>query len=982
MRSAIVLCLSGVLALGGVATAQETTGELVGAVRSTDGEPLPGVTVTLEAADTGFSRSAVTGPRGNYRLSALPPRSYTLTATLDGFQSYRREVHIDLGAAATSNITLAAGAFSELVEVTAETPLIDTTSSVSGLTVEVSNLKEEVPLPLDVTQFALLAPGTVPGSDVFEPGVGSSWRGNELNTPGQRLVSFGGSSINENSFVVNGLNVTNLRDMMGSNFVPLEFVQEVHVKTGGYEAEYGRATGGVVNMVTKSGTNTLHGSTSLNWLPQSLQEQQPNVLDRDSAGTIDVARYNQFEEQEELEANLSLGGAIVKDRLFYFGFVRYSDTESLDISSSTALRSSTGDPYWGGKLDWVLSPSHRLEATYIFDESDVRVARYPFDGDAGALGELVDTGSRFRGGQSYIAKYSGLLGPSFLVAAQVGRNEFDRTDRPDGADVCPVAYDSRTGRRRRIGCWIDSSIGTDYDHRTAYRADVDWFVGKHSLRAGADMEANESRRQRLYSGGAAYRYYVNGNRYPSLPAATELVRVEHQNEDGTYETGSNAAYVQDSWAVTPRLTFNYGVRWERYVNKNAAGQTFIEVSDQFAPRLGFAWDVKGDGGSKLFGSLGVYNLPMSTRASINLGSSEYEDEGWYVLEGGIGENGSPAALGQRLEFHVLNDGMVKDPRETSDTSFDPMSQSELVLGYERRVGEYWSVGVRGVARRFNEVIEDILIDKGMWEVYHVPCFDPAILDGDGSCAHDYRLTNPGSDFSGWYDIDGDGVLDPIHLTAEQLGVPEAERNYYAIELTFRRRLADRWMVQGSYTWSHSYGNYEGMVTSDFGQVQPYFTKTFDVAALTEHSWGNLPNDRRHSVKVFGMYAFDSGLQVGGNAWVLSGRPVSSFGMHPSDPWAQWYGVKAFYTGGEPCPRGCAGTTPTTWSLDLMVRYNLALWDLDTYLRVDAFNVFNNDTATLVDEEAESESFLSNPSYLMATSYQRPRSVRFGLGIRF
>jgi len=979
MRSTASLVVLLLLAYAAGAAAQETTGEVTGAVSSVEGTPLPGATVTLESPEIGFSRAVVAGEDGGFRFQALPPRTYVLSVALDGFQTYLRSVHVDLGATVSKTITLAVGSFDEVVEVTAETPLIDTATSVSGITVDSGELSGQVPLSRDVTQFALLAPGTVPGSAAFESGAG--YRG-QLNTPGQQLVSFGGASINENSFIVNGLNVTNLRDMMGSNFVPLEFVQEVQVKTGGYEAEYGRATGGVVNVVTKTGTNSTHGALSAYLSPGSLQEQQPNVLDYDSAGNLGISRYNQNEERSELEANLSLGGAILRDRLFYYGFVRYSDTDALDVWFNQAQRSATGDPYWGGKLDWAISPNHRLEGTYISDAVDVRVTGYRYDGGTGTIGDVVDTGSRFRGGASYVAKYSGLLTESLLLAAQAGRNEFDRTDRPDGADNCPVAYDSRTGRRTRLGCWIDSSVGTDYDERTAFRADLDWFVGRHSLRAGADLERNESRRQRLDSGGVSYRYYVNGTRFRDLPRTAELVRVQHQVEDGTYETSSRAAYVQDSWAVTRRFTVNFGVRWEGYENTNALGETFIEISDQFAPRLGVAWDARGDGSAKLYGSLGVYHLPMSTRASINLGSSDYEDEAWYVLAGGINPNGSPGGLGERLAFVVLADGTVADPRETVDSSFAPMSQTEMVLGWEQRFGEAWSLGVRGVGRRFNQVIEDILIDKGMWEVYHVPCFDPAILDSDASCGHDYRLTNPGTDFTGWYDLDGDGVLDPFHLTAEQLGVPEAERDYYALELTARRRLADRWMLQASYTWSHSYGNYEGMVSSDFSQVQPYFTKTFDVAALTEHSRGDLPNDRRHNFKLYGMYAFDLGLQVGANFWLRSGKPVNSFGMHPTDPWAQWYGVKAFYTGGEPCPRGCAGTTPSTWSLDLTARYDLKRWGLDWFARVDAFNVFNNDTRTEVDEEAENETFAANPSYGMATYFQAPRAVRFGFGVSF
>ena len=979
MRLPVTGLIVAALICGAPAIAQETTGAIVGLVRSGDRQPLPGVSITIDNAETGFRRSVVTGDDGSYRALALRPATYTLTAELDGFKGYRRTVRVDLGSAVTADVTLAIGSFTDVVEVTGAAPLVDTTSTASGITVNAGELSGQVPLARDVTQVALLAPGTFPGNAAFASG---SSRRSQLNTPGQSLVTFSGSSINENSYVVNGLNITSLRSMMGSSFVPMEFIQEVQVKTGGYEAEFGRSTGGVVNLVTKSGTNVLHGSTSLYFSPQSLQEQQPNAYDYDTSGNRYVAKFNQNESSKDLEANLSLGGAFVRDTLFFYGFASYRNSRSLELWSTTGQRSSVADPYWGGKLDWIISPSHRVEGTYLSDKVDDRVTGYSLDGTTGAITAALDTGSRFRGGANYIAKYSGSFGDSVLLSAQYGRNEFDRTELPDGADRCPTAYDSRTGRRVRIGCWIDSSVGHDGDARTAYRVDGDWLLGHHSLRAGADLETNRSAREREYSGGVYYRYYLNGTRYKTIPKTTEIVQVQHTLEDGTYETSSNAAYLQDSWAATHDLTVKFGVRLERYRNKNSAGQTFIKVADQLAPRLGVAWDVRGDGREKLYGSFGVYNLPMSTQASLNLGSSQLQDEGWYVLQGGINADGSPGALGQQLAFRITDDGTVKDPRETTDSSFKPMSQSELILGYDRRLSDNWSIGVRGVGRRFNEVIEDILIDKGMWEVYHVPCFDPAILDGTGSCAHDYRLTNPGSDFSGWYDIDGDGVLEEILLTAQQLGIPKAKRNYYAAELTFRRRLADRWMLQGSYTWSHSYGNYEGMVSSDFTQVQPYFTKTFDVAALTEHSWGDLPNDRRHSAKLYGMYSWNSGFQVGSNVWFRTGRPINGFGMHPTDPWAQWYGAKAFYNNGVPCPRGCGGRTADTWNLDLSLRYDFRPWGTNWFIRVDAFNVFNNDTVVEVDEEAQGDTYLPNPNYQGATYYQSPRSVRFGLGMSF
>jgi hypothetical protein len=190
------------------------------------------------------------------------------------------------------------------------------------------------------------------------------------------------------------------------------------------------------------------------------------------------------------------------------------------------------------------------------------------------------------------------------------------------------------------------------------------------------------------------------------------------------------------------------------------------------------------------------------------------------------------------------------------------------------------------------------------------------------------------------------------------------------------------MLQGSYTWSHSYGNYEGLVNSDVGQVNPYLTTTFDLAARVEHGRGDLPNDRRHNVKIYGAYSWPWGLQAGGFFWYRSGRPLNGFGMHPTDPWAQADGPRTFYNNGEPCPRGCSGTTNDTWGIDLSLGYDFRALGADWRLRLEAFNVFNNDTPTEFYERAENRHFQPDPNYLMARHHQHPRSVRLGFGVSF
>ena len=131
-----------------------------------------------------------------------------------------------------------------------------------------------------------------------------------------------------------------------------------------------------------------------------------------------------------------------------------------------------------------------------------------------------------------------------------------------------------------IGCWVNIYPGTASDTRDAYRADLDYILGRHSLRAGIDYEHNVSKDDTSFSGGVGYQYYFNGPRFPALPPTTQLVRVGQFTQGGSFDIFSNAAYVQDSWSVSQRLTLNLGLRWERYDNRNGLGETFIETADQ------------------------------------------------------------------------------------------------------------------------------------------------------------------------------------------------------------------------------------------------------------------------------------------------------------------------------------------------------------------------------------------------------------------
>jgi hypothetical protein len=954
---------TGALAIAMLAVpvlAQETSGNLAGhVIADADRTVLPGATITATAASGAVERVTLTDSEGSFRFNLLPVGTYSLTATLRGFQTLKQQgVQVRLGATTQVVISLPAGRVEEAITVISETPMIDVSTAVSGVNVSMDELTDRVPVQREVTQVALLAPGTAPGDTAFN---------SELRayTPGQSLTSIGGGSVAENNYIINGLNITNFRNGVGSSNVPFEFVKEVQVKTGGYEAEFGRSTGGVLNMISRSGSNAFHGGLNAYYNPEDLQEQSPDYYDG----------FNSLEENERLDANASLGGPIRKDRAFFFGFYQYNDVDYSRVEIGRETLRNYDDPFYGGKLDINLTQNHRLEGTYFTDEVEVDGDVFDHDPVAEEREDFNGFSVHQAGGENIVGRYTGIFGSHFVLTGQYGENEFSRTLFTSN-DLAPAVYDSRTGGLIPLGDFVSLLVTpAGLDEREASRADADLFLGDHSIRFGLDDETNTSSGSTRYSGGASfggdyYRYFLNGVRFEQLPDTTELARYRHIDNGGTFDTESNAFYAQDSWEVTPSLLLNFGVRLEQFNNKNANGESFIKKDDQYAPRVGAVWDIAGDGHSKLYGSFGRYHLFIASNTNIRLAGAEFFTEDWHVLLPGcdVAHPTQKACLGDLLETTVFSDGRVKDPIETRDNEVDPMYQDEYRVGYERMLGENWSVGASAVHRDLGETIEDITLHEALGEV--------------GST--EYRLTNPGGTFNGFVDLDGDGTFDPFSFdqSAVGFGFPEPVRKYYAVDLTFRRRFADNWMLQGSYVWSHSYGNYEGYVRSDNGQDDAGITNLWDFTALTVGADGNLPNDRRHNARVFGAYHFLIGLWLGASAGWREGRPINAFGVSP-DEYALQYGAAAFIRQNEPQPRGSFGKTDSLTDVDLTAKYDIEVSDRVTVtLRADVFNVFDEDTETEVNELGDEESGAVGLHFLEATSFQPPRAVRFGAGISF
>lgn len=999
-----------------VAVAQNLTqGAVSGTVANQEGTPVAGATVVLTSQSQGFSRSFSTDANGNFRAVALPQGAYTVAVNAPGYNSLADTVNV--GSGSTASLTLTMGASTDNATQIAEVVVVGVRRAVSefdatttGLTVNVEELSRNVPIARNAGAVALLAPG-VTASDAAFGGI----------------PTIGGASAGENTYFINGLNITKFRDFTGSSNVPFEFYQTLETKTGGYSSEFGRGTGGVLNGTTKSGGNDWEFGFTAYWEPDSLAEDSPDTY----------LAQNKFDESSSTDYIFDFGGPIIRDRLFIFGLYNMRDRENVNIGSPTVDPDfgagangtvvTTDDPFYGAKIDFLVTDDHRLEFTYFSDEQEQETRNIFVDSDGDYVGEFTPSTFKF-GGQNWIARYTGVWTDWLTTSLAYGKNEYNEYNSSPG-DGGALITDQNPGFPRR-GVWGVGQPSVNEDMRTILRADVDIyadFFGSHHFRFGIDQEKLESAQQLDYS-GAGYSYCRPGGITPSIACTGEVtggiwyryerlvggqptrVRIRAYDNDGSWESTQNAYYVQDSWQVTDQLTLNLGLRNEGFENANGAGETFIDLQNQWAPRLGATYDVFGDGEAKLFGFWGRYFLPVAVNTNQRLAGAEFFIQDRWMLDmtggpndlnaDGIHDTTDEPILGTFVSGSNFADGTIKDTATSVDAEIDPMYVDEFILGYEQRVMGDWTLGIKGTYRELGTAIDDVAIDAAVLDY----CDSTADLNST-ICYnvwygfHQYVLTNPGEDMritlSG-ADLTradaGPGGLGrtfadrEITLTADQLNYPDPDRTYKAVEFSLDKPFDGVWGARFSYVWSESKGNYEGALKSDNGQTDPGLSQDFDQPGLTDNSYGFLPNHRAHAFKAFGNWQATPALNIGANLLIQSPRKFGCQGVHPTDFFASLYGAASWFCQGVATPRGESFESEWMKNLDLTFAYDLSeVFEIpgdSLVLRADVFNVFDFSSAQDFNEFGDLDAVTPDPNYAKVTAYQAPRSVRFSLAYRF
>ena len=430
--------------------------------------------------------------------------------------------------------------------------------------------------------------------------------------------------------------------------------------------------------------------------------------------------------------------------------------------------------------------------------------------------------------------------------------------------------------------------------------------------------------------------------------------------------------------MTDTLALNIGARYEQFENTVTGGEAFVD-SDGFSPRIQAVWDFNGDGDSKAFATYGRYYQPVSANMNITQGSYSRETFDYYAL-GDLDTNGRPALMGDGspsrgdlLHSYVRQQGIV-EPDLIASGNLEAMYADEFTLGFETLVFDDMVLGVRGIYRDLKRSVEDTDIGPVLSNYLAAN----GIEDNVGQSSY-YVLMNPGEDVAISYDFDGDGIADSVNLSAGELALPKPKRRYLALETTLRGQVTDRFYVDASYTWSHSYGNTEGLVRTDNDQADPGWTTSYDYADLMDHSSGDLPNDHRHAFKLNGFYDISENLTFGFVTSLVSGRPKNYFSVHPvgvdscagGSPWSdcasQSYGEVSFYDeNGNPTPRGTAGNLPWSKQLDMSLAYTVPMFDGELLLKGTVYNVLNDD-APLDIIETRTKAGELNPDYGLTES---------------
>jgi hypothetical protein len=932
----------------GAASAQERFGGLTGRVTDQQGGPIPGVIVITTHVESGEIRTSVTDANGQYLAADLLPGRYSVRFELIGFsKAERSDVVIQLGRTLQLDTQLRVGDLSEIVQVDGIAPLVDVRSTLLAHNVTEEEF-ERIPKGRSFQSMAVRAPSVNQGS--LEGGL-------QVN----------GASGSENQFTVDGVATNSLLNGQSRQDTVFEYLQEVQVKTVGIPAEFGGALGGVISAVTKSGSNTFRGESHYYYLGSLLNAGPVKRLvlspvDERTVGYIQDPK--QPDHRHEIGA--SLGGPIVRGRLYFFGSAspRFR-RRSADYKFSSGLEPGTLENTQSlmnayGKINYT---NGRLTASFG--------ALWTPTYSTGSLPSYNGLGPQFhsstlasnlpnreRGFTIDQRNLTGTMDINLTDRASVSiKAGYFRDDyRDEGVPgTTPVRY--RTNSIGLEGVPPDLQGPSQYQNTPAVQitkrdttaqayAQADYSAafmaaGYHTVKLGGGVRRTSNDVDRRYPGGSVEVFWDSTftSSVPGVGAGRGTFGYYEVHDFGT--AGRAAAnighlFVQDRWTIR-NLTLNLGARLESETIPSFRPEirpyaVRFGFFDKFAPRLGAAYDLRGDGRMKIFGSYGRYY----DWTKYGLSRLSFGGEIWKVYYRSLDDPTQVFSLGlHNMPGRDLWGGPdgYRDRRvpnfDSVDPAIRPMSQDSVNVGLEYQLGGTSVATVSYVHNTLVRTIEDVGL----------------LVNGNEI----YLYANPGEA----------GATDALISTATPpFRVPRATRRYNALQIALARGLSRNWFMGGSYVWSRLHGNYAGLQNSDeirtptlggFSADQQQAGSIFRMGGNANRSWdldesmwdarghldpqGRLATDRPHVLKMYGSALLPFGTELGMNFLAGSGTPLSTYVNTLN-------AIEVFVNG-----RGDMGRTPALSRTDLLVAHQMRLSGRRRLrLELNVLNLFNQKTA--------------------------------------
>ena len=798
--SALLLAFGVVMT--GLAAAQEiTSGSITGQVLDAQDAAVPGATVTITSEEG--SKVFVTDGEGRFFAPFLTPASYTVRIELSGFAPEERMVVVRLGQRVTLNdLVLRVGGLTEVVEVNAAPPVIDVTTTTAGGVLN-SDILRHLPVGRGLTDVVYMVPGVSDSSGV-----------------GRANPSIAGSSGLENAYIVDGVNIANsgyggigsysgVFNSLGSG-VTSDFIRETQVKTAGFEAEFGQATGGVINVVTKSGSNVFHGSGFGHTRPDMLEASWRQI--QTANGTVNTTGSTSF------DAGAGAGGRIIENRLFFYGTYNYVEDRQSFIAPEGFPLESLGEVdrirfsnSYAGKLSLQQGTNHRVDFSAFGDPSKgkngpqravARTGNALLAADTARFSELTKYGTHSQSG-----RYDAILAPSWLLEAsdlaieqQLRRNAVGQSASVHGFDRHADAAIWRPRRFRHRAARRQPAVSGQVNQHLRYRRrrqppdSLRALVGGHRVHArlrphgavvhAAQRTADSRRRVGQRPAGSGVRQDLPGHArqlrpFPGNDAGLpQLLRAGYL-ADGSSD-GASRCPVRAAGAgrrdpplchdddTRPGLGDGTGpavhcrFKWDRTGRRASAPPTTSWATA--VPRCMRSW-------GRFYAKIPNDLAARSLSADAGITRADYFDEALTrpVAEGVL-------AAGQTRHFILAGLHAAEFDPDTKSTY-----QDEFLGGAEFEVLPETSAGIRYIRRNMPRIMEDVGTAQMVLYDLGVPGLESV----------EYFITN----------VNRNTKVFPAGPGITQAHFEDPVHTYNAVELTLDRRLANNWSAFASYRWS-------------------------------------------------------------------------------------------------------------------------------------------------------------------------------------